>query len=382
MTDFGLAKLVGHDDLTASGDVIGTLRYLAPEALQGTTDHRSDVYSLGLTLYELLTLSPPFGDLSPSELLRHVSEGRPLRPRSFDPAIPRDLETIVLKAIARDPTTVTPARRRLADDLKSFLDDRPAPRPAGTPPERLWRWSRRHRAIAASTAVAVGSLVLAAVVGWAGYVSTTRALRRADDNVALSLAVFGELFDKLAPHDDSLPPAPGRHAPRPLPPNRPPDGPNRRDDSASDTALLQSVLTFYEQFAQRNATNPQLESEAARLYIPGSDGCTIGSVEALTPLPLTTAPARCSPPSPRGFRPIQNIPRDSSKLPSWPIPGQPIRRPSNAWNDDLRGRARTILPAIERRSRINCMFTPSLARSGNASAGTTRQKPVTARRSS
>src|SRR5262249_1712199 len=88
VTDFGLAKLTGQDDLTASGDVIGTLRYLAPEALRGATDNRSDVYSLGLTLYELLTLNPPFGELSPSELLRHVSEGQPTRPRRLDPAIP------------------------------------------------------------------------------------------------------------------------------------------------------------------------------------------------------------------------------------------------------------------------------------------------------
>ena len=80
VTDFGLAKLTGHDDLTASGDVIGTLRYLAPESLRGETDARSDVYSLGLTLYELLTLAPPFGELTPSELLRHVSEGQPTAP--------------------------------------------------------------------------------------------------------------------------------------------------------------------------------------------------------------------------------------------------------------------------------------------------------------
>src|SRR5207244_1543087 len=65
ITDFGLAKLTGHDDLTASGDIVGTLRYLAPEALKGETDRRSDVYSLGLTLYELLTLNAPFGALSP-----------------------------------------------------------------------------------------------------------------------------------------------------------------------------------------------------------------------------------------------------------------------------------------------------------------------------
>src|SRR5205085_9633868 len=103
ITDFGLAKLAGGDDLTKSGDVIGTLRYLAPESLRRQTDHRSDVYSLGLTLYELLTLQPPFGDLTPSELLRCVTEEQPTRPRQLDLTIPLHLATTVLKATAREP---------------------------------------------------------------------------------------------------------------------------------------------------------------------------------------------------------------------------------------------------------------------------------------
>ena len=103
ITDFGLAKLAGQDDLTRTGDVIGTLRYLAPEALRGRTGPENDIYSLGLTLYELITLNAPFGDVSASELLRQVSESQPTRPRKLDPTIPQDLETIVLKAIAPEP---------------------------------------------------------------------------------------------------------------------------------------------------------------------------------------------------------------------------------------------------------------------------------------
>ena len=108
ITDFGLAKLAGQDDLTRSGDVIGTLRYLAPEALGGRTGPENDIYSLGLTLYELITLNSPFGDVSASELLRQVSESQPTRPRKLDPTIPRDLETIVLKAIAPNLETDIP----------------------------------------------------------------------------------------------------------------------------------------------------------------------------------------------------------------------------------------------------------------------------------
>ena len=220
ITDFGLAKLVGHDDLTASGDVVGTLRYLAPEALRGETGPRSDVYSLGLTLYELLTLHHPFGDLTPSELLHQVKEGRLPRPRRLDPTIPRDLETVVMKAIAREPDHRYETAGALADDLRCFLEDRPIRARRATSFERAWRWSRRNRSTAALIATAAASLLLATVVGWIGYATTTKALegesarrheaeaatRRADENVALSLEVFGELFDKLSPRRESLPP--------------------------------------------------------------------------------------------------------------------------------------------------------------------------------
>jgi serine/threonine protein kinase/tetratricopeptide (TPR) repeat protein len=323
ITDFGLAKLTGQDDLTASGDVIGTLRYLAPEALRGLTDGRSDVYSLGLTLYELLTLSPPFGELTPSELLRHVSEGQPTRPRRLDPAIPRDLETIVLKATAREPEHRYPTAGALAEDLRRFLEDRPIRAQRATPIERLWRWSRRNRTIAALTATAAGSLLLAAVVGWAGYVRSDRDRRRADANVALSLEVFGELFERLTANDNFLsppldpqgrrtsflpgpeegPPPPGQpggrrppppppddgeggpFAPQPppsgdRPPRRPGDlpftkdhrprggmpGPPRREISEEEAALLQTILTFYDRFARQNATNSRLQGEAAWAY--------------------------------------------------------------------------------------------------------------------
>jgi tetratricopeptide (TPR) repeat protein len=309
ITDFGLAKLTGHDDLTASGDVIGTLRYLAPEALRGETDARSDVYSLGLVLYELLTLNPPFGELTPSELLRRVGEGQPERPRRLDPAIPRDLETIVLKAIACDPDHRYPTAGALADDLRRFLEDRPIRARRANAAERAWRWSRRNRTTAALAAAVAGSLLLAAVVGWIGYVNTARALRRADENVSLSLAVFEELFNRFAAHDDVRPPPPGQEARRPpresgygpdegrpptgrprprgddgdpfAPPPTPPgdrrdardrrpprgrEGPTRPDGPGGDTPLLRSVLTFYDRFAGQNETNPRLQGEAAWAY--------------------------------------------------------------------------------------------------------------------
>jgi serine/threonine protein kinase len=287
ITDFGLAKLAGQDDLTKSGDVIGTLRYLAPESLKGQTGPENDIYSLGLTLYELITLNSPFGELSPSELLRQLSESEPTRPRNLDPTIPRDLETIVLKAIAPEPTHRYPTARALADDLRSFNEDRPIRARRLSLTERIVLWSRRNRAIAALTAIAAAALVLAAIVGWAGYASTKRALRRSNENVELSLAVFGKLFEKLSPERDFFPPPTGRRAHRRPPPGRfepgavPKGGPGfgppfelgaqgeppGRNSTLEDTDLLQSVLEFYERFARSNATNNELVSEAARAYV-------------------------------------------------------------------------------------------------------------------
>ncbi len=278
ITDFGLAKLTGEDDLTASGDIVGTLRYLAPEALEGETDPRSDVYSLGLLLYELLTLKSPFGELSPSELLRHVIEEKPIRPRKLDPAIPRDLETIVLKATAREPVGRYKTAGAFAEDLNRFLEDRPILARRANPVERLWRFARRNRLASAMTVLAMAAVLLATVVGWVGYAITARALTRADQNVALSLEVFGELFDHLATDDPistpplgemtgrgALEPGPRGRGPRSGGPPGPPSPPGRGNPE-EDTALLQSILTFYDRFAHQNATNPRLEGEAAWAY--------------------------------------------------------------------------------------------------------------------
>src|SRR5207244_9978168 len=91
------------DDLTRTGDIVGTLRYMAPERFDGAGDHRSDVYALGLTLYELLTLRPAFAADTRAKLVEQVLTAAPPSPRRVRPMVPRDLETVVLKATARDP---------------------------------------------------------------------------------------------------------------------------------------------------------------------------------------------------------------------------------------------------------------------------------------
>ena len=164
VADFGLAKLADQVDLTHPGDVVGTWRYMAPERFGGVSDARSDVYSLGLTLYELLALRPSVRRLDPGGVDRQVSFGVPPRPRKVNPEVPRDLETIVLKAIEREPAERYQSAAELSDDLKRFLEDRPIRARRCSPGERVWRWARRNPAIA-SLGASVALLLAALAVG-------------------------------------------------------------------------------------------------------------------------------------------------------------------------------------------------------------------------
>ncbi len=111
VTDFGLAKLLAQDDLTQPGEMACTVRYSAPERFQGQSDARGDLFSLGLTLYELLALRPAYDEKDPARLLAQVTKGHIVRPRVHNPAIPRDLETIVLNALAPEPDGRYQSRR-------------------------------------------------------------------------------------------------------------------------------------------------------------------------------------------------------------------------------------------------------------------------------
>src|SRR5262249_5225569 len=155
---------VGSDsDLTQTGDIVGTVRYMAPERFGGKCDARSDVYALGLTLYELLGRRPAFEVEDRNALIRAVTQTDPKRLRTLDRAVPRDLERIVHKAMEREPAHRYMSAALLADDLRRFLEDRPITARRIGPAERLARWARRNPGIAVLSATVFGLLGLLAL---------------------------------------------------------------------------------------------------------------------------------------------------------------------------------------------------------------------------
>ena len=150
VTDFGLAQIMADGQLTHTGDLVGTLAYMSPEQAGGgraPLDHRTDIYSLGATLYELLTLEPLFGGNSRPALLHRILNDEPCPPRSLDRAIPIELETIVLKAVSKNPVDRYKTAQEMADDLQRFLDNKPIQARRPTVIDRVRKWGRRHPSI-------------------------------------------------------------------------------------------------------------------------------------------------------------------------------------------------------------------------------------------
>ena len=273
ITDFGLAKAMEHEDVSQTGDVVGTLRYMAPERFQGKVDTRSDIYSLGLTLYELLTLRPAYEHSNPSMLMKRITEEQPVRPRLVNGAIPRDLETIVLKATASDPAHRYATAADLADDLARFVDDQPVRARRVGPGERLWRWARRNRVVASLIGLAVALLILVAVVTSVGYVRVSHANVEAKDALAgesqqrekaeavsaLTLEALDDIFEQYVPNRiaTDVEPVIGdseessvRLSTQPV-------------LSKGAAALLERMLVFYERLAKENAGDAGLRRKVA-----------------------------------------------------------------------------------------------------------------------
>ena len=174
VSDFGLAQIQTDSELTLTGDVVGTLRYMSPEQISGTgvVDHRTDIYSLGLTLYELLAKHPAYRESNRNKLARQISEELPQSLRLIDDTIPRDLETIVYRAISKDRDDRYQTCQEFADDLRRFADNRPiqARRPSRL--RHAWKWTIRNPWVAVSLAAAFVILLV-------GVATTSWNLRRA-----------------------------------------------------------------------------------------------------------------------------------------------------------------------------------------------------------
>src|SRR5579883_881274 len=196
VTDFGLAQMQHSEaSLTLTGQALGTPRYMSPEqalAKRVPIDHRTDVYSLGVTLYELLTLRPAFANQDRHELMRQIAFEEPAKPRRLERAIPAELETIVLKAMEKRPQDRYATAQALANDLERWLKHEPIHARRPTLVQRAIKWGRRHRQVVATgMAVLLMALVLAGYVAWTRY---DRAIRR-EANQQVILAALKDSQD-------------------------------------------------------------------------------------------------------------------------------------------------------------------------------------------
>ena len=286
VTDFGLAKADDQQNLTHTGDVLGTLRYMPPEAFEGRADARGDIYSLGLTLYELIAMRPAFDEKDRNRLIKEVTSGEPVRLDRQKSDVPRDLVTVIHKAIDRDPGHRYATAGELAADLQRFLDDEPVQARRQTQVERYVRWARRNPGIAVLGGVLTAVLVVATVASLlaAGHFNRLRlheaeaangeraarrdaellrsaaerskqaaeesrgraeaALEKAEENYAKARAAVNDYLTAVS--DDPRLKEPG------LSPLR--------------TTLLQSALGFYQQFLKERADDPALRTELAQVY--------------------------------------------------------------------------------------------------------------------
>ncbi|HQR08446.1 MAG TPA: protein kinase [Gemmatales bacterium] len=252
LSDFGLAQLDSSEKLTGTGDILGTLRYMAPERFKHQSDARSDIYSLGMTLYELLVLQPAYQEADRAKLIHQILKEEPLKPRSTDPSLPRDLETIVLKAITKEPEHRYQKAEELAEDLNRFLADRPVRARRVGLLGLAWRWARRNPALAIVTAL----FFVALLTGFAGIAGKSLEARRerdeaigqrqrAEEHRRRAFAAIDRMLTRVG--DKEL--------------SRIPQMEQKRRE------LLEDALGFYQQMLQEDSADPVTRHEFARAFV-------------------------------------------------------------------------------------------------------------------
>lgn len=255
IADFGLAQIAaGEGELTTTGDVLGTLRYMSPEQARGErfVDGRVDVYSLGATLYELLALRPAFEEEDRAALLRQVLEHEPTPPRQLDGQIPVDLETIVLKAMAKEPDERYATAQALGDDLRRFLEHQPVAARRASIFQRVRKWGRRHRRVLGAVAAAlVAAGVLGGVLLWREQRETEIALQReirqraeAQANLRLAMDALEHLYGKFVGGQMGL----------------------RPDLKPLQQKLLADATDLYREIADRSRSQAATQAQAAEAF--------------------------------------------------------------------------------------------------------------------
>ncbi len=256
ITDFGLARLPSDAGLTMTGDLLGTLRYMSPEqalAKRVIVDHRTDIYSLGVTLYELLTLRPAFDGKDRQEVLRQIAFEEPAKLRRFDKAVPGELETIVLKAMEKDPRDRYATAQEIANDLRRWLESRPIRAKKPGLVQQVRKWGRRHQGVviaaAAMLALAVVGVAIGAILVWRENAQKNAALELAEKRTRLTRKAVDQMWIGVARHwlDHEA-----------------------RQDALQRMFLL-SALEFYEEFARENNEAPEARHGAATAHLNVGD---------------------------------------------------------------------------------------------------------------
>jgi serine/threonine protein kinase/tetratricopeptide (TPR) repeat protein len=266
ITDFGLAKFVAGSDLTQSGDVIGTPSYMAPEQAAGKAVPITiavDVYGLGAILYEVLTGRPPFAAATVDATLGLVRQDEPVPPRRLQPTVPRDLETICLKSLRKEPGRRYATALDLADDLRRFRAGEPVRARPVAMGERVLIWGRRNPGVA----VLLAALVLVFVTGSSGVLWQWQRARRSADQALKNAAAFRRERD--AAHQEKA------RAERHLQMVR--DRVDRLNRLGRDLllrpglyrtgqAVLEEALAFYQELLPDEGNDPTVRREAAQLF--------------------------------------------------------------------------------------------------------------------
>jgi serine/threonine protein kinase/tetratricopeptide (TPR) repeat protein len=279
VADFGLAKAEDQQNLTHTGDILGTLRYMPPEAFEGRTDRRGDIYSLGLTLYELLAMRPAFDEKDRHRLIKRVTGEEPERLDRINRQIPRDLVTILHKAIDRDAAHRYASAGALAADLQRFLDDEPILARRTSQRERFRRWVRHHPGVAGLTAALFLLLIgvtVASLAAAAHFDSLAKGEARARHEEQLAKDEQAQLREKA---ENALKDAKAQHARAEATSAKLRAVINDYFTRVSESQLLQvpgmqplradllaSALKFYEDFAKERTDDPELTAELAATF--------------------------------------------------------------------------------------------------------------------